>query len=99
MSAAASRRGAVEALRKSIKGSVFLPGDASYEAASAARNGRYLDLKPVVVAQVTDAPDVVNVLKWTQDNGIAPVIRGGDTAMPGSRRPPVSSSTSAGSAR
>ncbi|MDQ6896609.1 MAG: FAD-binding oxidoreductase [Actinomycetota bacterium] len=83
VSAAATRRGAVEALRKSIKGSVFLPGDASYEAASAARNGRYLDLKPVVVAQVTDAPDVVNVLKWTQDNGIAPVIRGGGHSYAG----------------
>ena len=80
---AASRRSAVDELRRSIKGSVLIPGDASYDAASAARNGRYLNLKPAVVAQVTDAQDVVNVLAWGQNNGMAPVVRGGGHSYAG----------------
>jgi FAD/FMN-containing dehydrogenase len=80
---AGSGRTAIEGLRRSIKGPVLVPGDAAYDAASAARNGRYLDLKPAVVAQVTDAQDVVNVLAWGADNGLAPVIRGGGHSYAG----------------
>ncbi|MEO7236900.1 MAG: FAD-binding oxidoreductase [Lapillicoccus sp.] len=81
--ASGSRRTAVDKLRKAMRGSVFLPGDPSYDASSAARNGRYLDLKPVVVAQVADARDVVTVIRWCEDNGIAPVVRGGGHSYAG----------------
>ena len=84
-SAAAARdaKSAIADLRKRLKGKVILPGDAGYAVASEARNGRYANLKPAVIAQCADEADVVTAVKWGRENGLPPVVRGGGHSYAG----------------
>ena len=76
-------KAAIADLRKRLHGRVLLPGDAHYAASSAARNGRYANLKPAVIAQCADEADVVTAVKWGRDNGLPPVVRGGGHSYAG----------------
>ena len=84
--AAASAAGdtaAITDLRTRLHGSVLLPGDTDYEAVSAARNGRYLSLRPAVVARCADEDDVVTAVKWAKEHGLPPTVRGGGHSYAG----------------
>lgn len=74
---------ALEDLRTRLKGTLMLPGDSGYEPASAPANGRYLDILPAAVARCADEMDVVTCINWCNENGIAPVPRGGGHSYAG----------------
>ena len=68
---------ALDDLRRRLKGSLLLPSDAGYDAASASRNARYSVTRPIAVAEVADVDDVVTCVAWCREHGIDPVARGG----------------------
>lgn len=73
----------VDDLRKRLKGAVLVPGDAQYAAASAPVNGRYASTLPLAVAKCLDEADVVTCIKWSGENGIPPVPKGGGHSYAG----------------
>jgi FAD/FMN-containing dehydrogenase len=75
--------GPLDDLRKRLKGKLLLPGDPGYDAASAPANGRYRTIRPIAVAQCADENDVVTCVKWSGENGIPPVGRGGGHSYAG----------------
>jgi FAD/FMN-containing dehydrogenase len=74
---------ALEDLRKRLNGTLMLPGDSGYPAASAPANGRYLDVLPAAVARCADETDVVTCIQWCNENGVSPVGRGGGHSYAG----------------
>lgn len=74
---------ALEDLRTRLNGTLMLPGDSGYLPASAAANGRYLDIRPVAVARCADEADVVTCILWCTENGVSPVPRGGGHSYAG----------------
>ncbi len=76
-------RAAIAELRRRLRGTVLLPGMAGYDSATAARNGRYLDLRAAVVAQCADEKDVVTAVRWARKHGLPPVVRAGGHSYAG----------------
>lgn len=74
---------ALEDLRRRLNGTLMLPGDSGYPAASAPANGRYLDILPAAVARCADEADVVTCIQWCYENGVSPVARGGGHSYAG----------------
>ncbi|MFT4038417.1 MAG: FAD-binding oxidoreductase [Thermomicrobiales bacterium] len=70
-------------LRQRLAGTLMLPEDSGYLAASAPANGRYLDIRPAAVARCADEADVVTCVNWCNENGIKPVGRGGGHSYAG----------------
>jgi hypothetical protein len=70
-------------LAQRMTGSVLLPGQPGYDAASAPANGRYGGTRPIAVAQCANEADVVTCVNWSQENGIPPVPRGGGHSYAG----------------
>ena len=68
---------ALEDLRSRLDGTLMLPGDSGYDAASAPANGRWLDVRPAAVARCANEDDVVTCVAWCTENGVSPVPRGG----------------------
>jgi FAD/FMN-containing dehydrogenase len=73
---------ATDALRGSLRGSVFTPDDESYNAARAVYNGM-IDRRPAVVAQCVDAGDVIRALDWGRSHGLDIAVKGGGHSGPG----------------
>lgn len=74
---------ALEDLRTRLNGTLMLPGDSGYTAASAPANGRYLGTRPAAVARCADEADVVTCIQWCNANGVSPVGRGGGHSYAG----------------
>jgi FAD/FMN-containing dehydrogenase len=74
---------AIADLRSRLNGTVILPGDSGYPTASAPANGRFLNVLPAAVARCADEADVVTCIKWCNENGVAPVARGGGHSYAG----------------
>jgi FAD/FMN-containing dehydrogenase len=74
---------ALEDLRARLHGTLMLPGDSGYAAASAPANGRYRTILPAAVARVADEADVVTCVNWCNENGVPPVGRGGGHSYAG----------------
>jgi FAD/FMN-containing dehydrogenase len=74
---------ALEDLRARLHGTLMLPGDSGYAAASAPANGRYRTILPAAVARVADEEDVVTCIAWCNENGVPPVGRGGGHSYAG----------------
>ncbi len=74
---------ALKDLRTQLTGTLMLPGDSGYAAASAPANGRYLDIRPAAVARCADEADVVTCIKWCAQNDVPPVGRGGGHSYAG----------------
>lgn len=75
--------GALADLRRRLNGTLILPADSAYDSASAAANGRYLDIRPAAVARCADEADVVTCVQWCNENGVKPVGRGGGHSYAG----------------
>src|SRR5262245_5660234 len=75
--------GAVDDLRRRLQGNVLTPLDASYTGTGVAANTRYASTRPAVIAQCRDETDVVTCIQWTNENGVAPVVRGGGHSYAG----------------
>lgn len=76
-------QGALQDLANRLTGTLLLPGEPNYDTASAATNGRYLDIRPMAVAQVADEADVVTCVQWCNENGVQPVPRAGGHSYAG----------------
>ncbi|MGI8486761.1 MAG: FAD-binding oxidoreductase [Thermomicrobiales bacterium] len=74
---------ALEDLRTRLTGTVMLPGDSGYAAASAPANGRYRSILPAAVARCATEADVVTCITWCNENGVSPVGRGGGHSYAG----------------
>lgn len=81
--AARDKKGAVDDLRKRLKGTVLVPGDPGYATTGLPANGRYDAIRPLAIAQCVDEADVVTCVNWSRDNGIPPVGRGGGHSYAG----------------
>jgi FAD/FMN-containing dehydrogenase len=69
--------GPLDDLRKQLKGTLLLPGDAQYVTAGEPANGRFRDVQPLAIAQCADENDIVTCVKWARANGVPPVARSG----------------------
>ena len=67
---------AVELLRASQRGRVFLPGDDGYDAARAIWNGM-IDKKPAIIAQCTGVADVINAVNFARESELLVAVRAG----------------------
>jgi FAD/FMN-containing dehydrogenase len=76
-------QGAIDDLRRRLRGAVLTPGDPGYDAASEPANGRYRAIRPAVVAQCADEADVVTCVRWSTENCVPPVGRGGGHSYAG----------------
>lgn len=74
---------ALNDLRSRLNGTLMTPKESGYESASAATNGRYLDIRPVAVARCADELDVVNCIVWCNEHGVSPVPRNGGHSYAG----------------
>lgn len=74
---------ALEDLRARLRGTLMLPGDSGYAKASSPANGRYAAILPVAVTRCADEGDVQTCIRWCNDNGVAPVGRGGGHSYAG----------------
>lgn len=63
-------------LGKMLRGELVTPADANYDALRAVWNGM-IDRRPAAIARCTGAADVMAVVNFAQDRGIAVTVRGG----------------------
>ena len=70
-------------LRHRLNGTLMLPDDSGYSAASTPANGRYRNILPIAVARCADEADVVTCVQWCNENGVSPVARGGGHSYAG----------------
>jgi len=70
-------------LRRRLTGTLLLPGDAGYLESSQPANTRFQDTRPAAVAQCADARDVSICVRWSRENGVRPVARGGGHSYAG----------------
>ncbi|MER5435919.1 FAD-binding oxidoreductase [Streptomyces sp. NPDC002588] len=74
---------ALSALRESLVGDVFAPGDAGYDEARTVFNAM-IDRRPAVIAQCVDADDVVTTVRFARDLDLPVAVRGGGHSVAGS---------------
>lgn len=67
----------LEALRRSLRGRLILPGEMGYMMAAFPNNARYADILPKAVAMCADAHDVQLCIKWARDHREKFAIRSG----------------------
>ncbi len=74
---------AIADLRRRLTGTLLLAGDAGYVDASQPANTRFDGIRPAAVAQCADEHDVATCIRWSRQNGVAPVARGGGHSYAG----------------
>ena len=67
---------ALEALRSSLRGEVFVAGDASYDSARAVWNAM-IDRRPLVIVRCRGAADVIAVVNFARAHRLPVSVRGG----------------------
>jgi FAD/FMN-containing dehydrogenase len=73
----------VEALRSAMTGSVLLPDEGGYHEARAVWNGD-IDRSPAMIARCETQDDVIEALRFAQQEGLEVAVRGGGHAYSGS---------------
>jgi len=76
---------AMEELRGSLTGDVFVEGDREYERARLSFN-LLIDRRPAVIARCVDVDDVASALAFGQAHGLEIAVRGGATTPPATVR-------------
>jgi len=66
----------IEALKRNLKGQVFLPLDDGYEAARRIWNAM-IDKHPALIVRCASTSDVVRAVNFARDNGLPLAVRGG----------------------
>ena len=74
---------ALEELRRALKGTLLLPGDPGYDAASTPANARYDGIKPLAVAECTGEADVITCVNWSRAHRVQPVAKAGGHSYAG----------------
>jgi FAD/FMN-containing dehydrogenase len=73
---------AVSGLRLRLRGDVFVPGDAEYDAARHVHN-LTVDRRPAVIARVQDASDIIRALNFGRVHGLEIAVRSGGHSISG----------------
>jgi FAD/FMN-containing dehydrogenase len=73
---------AILKLKQNLRGTVIRRGDPNYDEARALYNGM-IDKRPLIIAQCTDAADVIAAVNFGRDHGLLIAIRGGGHNGPG----------------
>ena len=76
-------RRALAELRRALHGTLLLPGDPGYDAASAPANFRYDSIRPLAVASCRNEADVITCVDWSRAHHVPPVARGGGHSYAG----------------
>jgi FAD/FMN-containing dehydrogenase len=66
----------VQRLESRLRGSVLLPGTASYDAARRVHNGM-IDRRPALIVRCAGAADVANAVNFARENALLLAVRGG----------------------
>jgi len=74
---------AIEELRGSLDGNLFLQGDDGYDDAKRVWNGMFDHKKPAVVAQCTTTEDVVNAVNFSSERALLLSVKCGGHSFPG----------------
>ena len=72
----------ISALRETVRGPVFAPGDEGYDEARAVQNGMH-DRRPAVVIRAADVADVRAGVALAREQGVDLAVRGGGHSVPG----------------
>lgn len=80
--AAELRTGALESLRRSLRGDVLTPQDPAYEKARHIWNGAF-DRRPAAIARCVDADDVSRAVMFAREHALPLAVRGGGHSLPG----------------
>ncbi len=72
----------ISALRETVRGPVFAPGDEGYDEARAVYNGMH-DRRPAVVIRAVDVADVRAGVALAREQGVDLAVRGGGHSVPG----------------
>ena len=67
---------AIQDLKRKLQGTLLVPSDASYEAARKVWNGM-IDKKPALIAQCSEANDVVACIHFAREQDVLISVRGG----------------------
>ena len=67
----------LSALRHAVRGHVYVPGGAGYDAARKVFNRRFDGVRPPAVVRVRDTADVVAIVRWAERFGVPLVARSG----------------------
>jgi FAD/FMN-containing dehydrogenase len=70
-------RSQISALRHAVRGHVYVPGAAGYDAARQVFNRRFDGVRPPAVVRVRDTADVQAVVRWAERFDVALVVRSG----------------------
>ena len=74
---------AVEELRGSLRGRLFLQGDEGYDAAKRVWNGMFDHKQPAVVVQCASTDDVVNAVNFSRERRLLVSVKCGGHSFPG----------------
>src|SRR5262245_49666334 len=74
--------GAVEALRRQLKGEIVRPGEAGYDQARVVWNGM-IDRRPSLIARCTGAVDVIAAVNFARSHDLLVAVRGGGHSVAG----------------
>jgi FAD/FMN-containing dehydrogenase len=75
-------RAAVQDFRASLRGALFSPGQAGYDAARRVWNGM-IDRHPALIARCADVTDVVRAVTFARERELLLAVRGGGHSFPG----------------
>jgi FAD/FMN-containing dehydrogenase len=78
-----AHRRALEELRRRLHGTLLLPGDPEYAAASEPANTRFDRIHPLAAAVCADEQDVATCISWSQEHEIDAVARTGGHSYAG----------------
>lgn len=81
--ASAAHRARLSALAPRLKGTLFLPGQAGYDAARLNENPRFDAARPLGVARVASAADVATALRFARENDVPLALRSGGHSYAG----------------
>ncbi|MBV8497199.1 MAG: FAD-binding oxidoreductase [Gammaproteobacteria bacterium] len=75
-------RAAISDLRRSLSGTLLIPGDDGYENARHVWNGM-IDKHPALIARCADTADVVRAVTFARERELLLAVRGGGHSFPG----------------
>ena len=68
---------ALDALAKSLTGTLLTPSAPDFAAVNLPQNDVYESVTPIAIAQCATPEDVVTCVRWCREEGVQPVVRGG----------------------
>jgi FAD/FMN-containing dehydrogenase len=73
---------ALQHFRAGLRGTLILPGDASYDAARSVWNGM-IDKRPALIVRCVGVADVISAVQFARIHSLLVSVRGGGPNIPG----------------